>query len=136
VLAAVPMPDGAGVLTCRVLDPVNQPVSHAEFAVTDTAGRKVVGGGLDPFGSFTVTLPAGEYRLAVSAEGYAPHPGERHGGRERAGLARRSDAAGRPATALPRPGDWEIEPAHSSIGFTARHIGLAKVRGRFNTSRG
>lgn len=44
-VAAVPMPAGAGVLTCRVLDPVNQPVSHAEFVVMDTAGRKVVGGG-------------------------------------------------------------------------------------------
>jgi polyisoprenoid-binding protein YceI len=38
--------------------------------------------------------------------------------------------------ALPEPGDWEIEPTHSSIGFTARHIGLARVHGRFNTFAG
>lgn len=37
---------------------------------------------------------------------------------------------------LSAPGDWEIEPAHSSIAFTARHIGLARVHGRFNSFAG
>ena len=135
-VAAVPMPDGAGVLSCRVLDPVNQPVPHAEFVVTDTAGRKVVGGGLDPFGSFTVTVPAGEYRLAVSAEGYAPfRANARVEENALASLGEVKLHVARPP-ALPRPGDWEIEPTHSTIGFTARHIGLAKVRGRFNTFAG
>ncbi|WP_344396868.1 YceI family protein [Streptomyces vastus] len=134
--AALPMPTGAGMLSCRVLDPVNQPVSHAEFTVSDTMGRKVVGGGVDPFGSFVATVPAGEYRLGVSAEGYTPL-------RETATVRENSvtslgDVALRVAQppALPEPGDWEIEPAHSSIGFTARHIGLARVHGRFNTFAG
>lgn len=135
-VAAVPMPAGAGVLTCRVLDPVNQPVSHAEFVVMDTAGRKVVGGGLDPFGSFTVTVPTGEYRLAVSAEGYAPFRTQATVEENvLASLGEVTLHVARP-TALPGPGDWEIEPTHSTIGFTARHIGLAKVRGRFNTFAG
>lgn len=30
------------------------------------------------------------------------------------------------------PGTWNIEPAHSSVGFTVRHLGLSKVRGQFN----
>ncbi len=34
------------------------------------------------------------------------------------------------------PGTWAIEPAHSDIGFTVRHLGLSKVRGRFNTFSG
>jgi hypothetical protein len=72
-LGAVPTPPSAGVLACRVLDPVNEPVRHAEFAVTDAMGRPVVSGGADPFGSFMTTVPAGEYRLAVSAEGYTPY---------------------------------------------------------------
>ncbi len=135
-LAAVPVPEGAGVLGCRVLDPVHQPVPDAGFLVTDAAGRKVVGGELDPFGSFLVTVPAGEYRLAVSADGYAPY-------RANATVAENEVAAlgdvtlnlARPP-ALPGPGDWEIEPTHSSIGFTARHIGTARVRGRFNTFAG
>jgi polyisoprenoid-binding protein YceI len=30
-------------------------------------------------------------------------------------------------------GTWVAEPAHSEIGFTVRHLGLSKVRGRFNS---
>ena len=31
------------------------------------------------------------------------------------------------------PGTWTVEPAHSEIGFTVRHLGMSKVRGRFNS---
>ncbi|MFC7816670.1 YceI family protein [Streptomyces sp. NPDC057367] len=135
-LAAVPTPLNAGVLSCRVLDPVNEPVANAEFAVSDTMGRKVVGGGTDPFGTFVATVPSGEYRLAVSAEGYTPY---------RASVTVTEDAlaslgdvtlqVAQPPE-LPAPGDWEIEPTHSSIAFTARHIGLARIHGRFNAFAG
>lgn len=30
-----------------------------------------------------------------------------------------------------RPGRWEVDFAHSSIAFSIRHLGIAKVRGRF-----
>ncbi len=30
-------------------------------------------------------------------------------------------------------GSWAIDPAHSSVEFTIRHLGLTKVRGRFNS---
>lgn len=30
------------------------------------------------------------------------------------------------------PGTWTVDPAHSSVEFTIRHLGLSKVRGRFN----
>ena len=33
-------------------------------------------------------------------------------------------------------GTWEIDPSHSEVGFTVRHLGLSKVRGRFNTFAG
>lgn len=29
------------------------------------------------------------------------------------------------------PGLWAADPSHTSVGFTVRHLGLAKVRGRF-----
>jgi polyisoprenoid-binding protein YceI len=29
------------------------------------------------------------------------------------------------------PGRWLVDAAHSSVGFTIRHLGVAKVRGRF-----
>ncbi|MFE7170900.1 YceI family protein [Streptomyces sp. NPDC057616] len=135
-LAAVATPPSAGVLSCRVLDPVNDPVPHAEFAVSDAMGRKVVGGETDPYGSFVTTVPAGQYRLAVSAEGYTPY---------RAGAIVEEDRlsslgdvmlqVAQPPE-LPPAGDWEVEPTHSSIGFTARHIGLARIHGRFNAFAG
>ncbi|WP_020129781.1 YceI family protein [Streptomyces sp. 303MFCol5.2] len=35
-------------------------------------------------------------------------------------------------SALPlTPGDWELDPLHSAVHFTIRHLGIAKVRGRF-----
>jgi polyisoprenoid-binding protein YceI len=35
-------------------------------------------------------------------------------------------------TALPlAPGRWNVDPAHSSVGFSVRHLGVSKVRGRF-----
>lgn len=30
------------------------------------------------------------------------------------------------------PGRWELDRAHSSVGFTIRHLGVSKVRGRFS----
>jgi polyisoprenoid-binding protein YceI len=37
-----------------------------------------------------------------------------------------------PVAALPVPGRWAIDPAHTAIRFIARHIGLADIHGRFN----
>jgi len=72
--AALPMPSGAGMLSCRVLDPVNQPVSHAEFTVNDAMGRKVVSGGVDPFGSFVATLDGEVLDLkAQDSKAESPH---------------------------------------------------------------
>jgi polyisoprenoid-binding protein YceI len=36
-----------------------------------------------------------------------------------------------PATQL-RSGNWSIDTAHSTVEFTVRHLGISKVRGRFN----
>ncbi|MBT2443797.1 YceI family protein [Streptomyces sp. ISL-36] len=37
------------------------------------------------------------------------------------------------STALPlTSGRWTFDPHHSSVGFTVRHLGISKVRGRFN----
>jgi polyisoprenoid-binding protein YceI len=30
------------------------------------------------------------------------------------------------------PGRWAVDPHHSFIGFSIRHLGVSKVRGRFN----
>jgi polyisoprenoid-binding protein YceI len=43
-----------------------------------------------------------------------------------------------PATTVPATltGDWVIDPTHSSIGFTARHAMVTKVRGTFEQFEG
>jgi len=33
-------------------------------------------------------------------------------------------------------GIWELDPAHTSINFSARHLMVSKVRGRFNSFHG
>ncbi|BAN00481.1 YceI family protein [Ilumatobacter coccineus] len=33
-------------------------------------------------------------------------------------------------------GTWTIDPAHTTVGFTVRHLGLSKVRGRFDDVSG
>ncbi|MFI6869518.1 YceI family protein [Nocardia sp. NPDC050406] len=30
------------------------------------------------------------------------------------------------------PGSWALDTAHSAVNFTVRHLGISKVRGRFN----
>ena len=32
---------------------------------------------------------------------------------------------------LPPPGTWSLDPAHSSVGATAQHLGISGVRGHF-----
>jgi polyisoprenoid-binding protein YceI len=39
-------------------------------------------------------------------------------------------------TTVPEPGTYEIDPSHSSVEFVVRHMGLAKVRGRFDAFEG
>ncbi|MEV0776853.1 YceI family protein [Streptomyces sp. NPDC050433] len=135
-LAEVSVPPTAGVLSCRVLDPGGEPVRRAEFVIGDSSGRKVVGGETDPFGSVVATVPAGEYRLAVTADGYTPyHRNATVSESAHAGLGDVTLQIAAPPP-LPGPGEWEIEPTHSQIGFTARHIGLARIHGRFNIFAG
>ncbi|MBF6290090.1 YceI family protein [Nocardia cyriacigeorgica] len=35
------------------------------------------------------------------------------------------------ATQQLRPGSWALDPAHSTVAFTIRHLGISKVRGSF-----
>ncbi|MFF8269046.1 YceI family protein [Streptomyces sp. NPDC016562] len=134
--ATLTLPPTARLLSCRVLDTVHQPIRQATFEVTDPIGRRIVRGETDPYGGFTAAVPEGEYRLSVTAEGYAPfHGATLVGDPAQPGTAEIVLDAVEPPL-LPQPGHWELDPAHSSIGFTARHIGLARIRGRFNTFAG
>jgi polyisoprenoid-binding protein YceI len=37
---------------------------------------------------------------------------------------------------IPTTGTWSIDPSHSEVGFTVRHLGISKTRGRFGTFSG
>ena len=37
---------------------------------------------------------------------------------------------------LPTAGTWSIDPGHSEVGFSVRHLGISKTRGRFSTFSG
>lgn len=39
-------------------------------------------------------------------------------------------------TAPINPGTWTIDPVHSTVGFTVRHLMVSKVRGKFETFNG
>lgn len=134
--ATLTLPHTARLLSCRVLDTVHQPVRQARFEVTDPIGRRIVSGETDPYGGFTAAVPEGEYRLSVTAEGYAPfHGATLVGDPAQPGTGEIVLDAVEPPL-LPAPGHWELDPTHSSIGFTAQHIGFARIRGRFNTFAG
>ncbi len=34
------------------------------------------------------------------------------------------------------PGDWNVDPSHSTVGFVARHLMISKVRGHFSSFSG
>ncbi|GAB2571830.1 YceI family protein [Streptomyces capparidis] len=110
-------------------------IRHAAVTVTDTSGNQVLRGEADADGEVLSDSPLtpGVYTVIVTAAGYAPTAStaligpsgladlgtvtlERLGGGE-----------------LPPPGTWTVDPAHSSIGVVARHLGISSVHGRFGT---
>ena len=67
----------------------------------------------------------------------AAHPAPAHAAPSAPAAAAAHAAPAAPAHATPAaPNDksveWAIDPAHSRIGFTARHLGFSKVEGHFN----
>jgi polyisoprenoid-binding protein YceI len=130
------IPQGAGALDLTVLDPVGLPMPGAGISLKSSGNRKVVRGETDPHGMFTANLPPAEYQVLVTCDGFRPirfnastSPGARS-----VLPPLTLDLA--PAPPLPAPGHWAIDPAHTSVRFVARHIGLAEVHGRFNAFQG
>lgn len=112
------------------------PVQAAVLTVTDVTGQQVARVGADADGRLaTKPLPVGTYTAIVTAPGFDPTA--------RAALVTASGAElgtvelSRVADAeLPPPGIYTIDPVHSAINVTARHLGFATVRGRFTEFSG
>ncbi|GGZ05133.1 hypothetical protein CP967_16485 [Streptomyces nitrosporeus] len=113
-------------------------VQHAVVTVTDMTGTQVARATADEDGAVRTDerLPAGAYTVIVTAVGYAPAASTAlvtASGRVEAGtvvLARQGGVE------LPPPGTWSLDPAHSSVGAVAQHLGISSVHGRFTDFSG
>ncbi|MFD3550443.1 YceI family protein [Streptomyces sp. NPDC058655] len=125
-------------LTARIRTRDGWAVSHAVVTVTDTTGTQVVRAEADGDGAVhdTTALAPGAYTVIVTALGYAPAASSAivtASGRAEMGsivLARQGGSE------LPPPGPWTIDPAHSSVGAVAQHLGISSVHGRFTDFAG
>ncbi|MFF4228672.1 YceI family protein [Streptomyces sp. NPDC001820] len=108
-------------------------VRHAVVTVTDMSGAQVLRVKADGDGAVTTgtDLAPGPYTVIVTAMGYAPAAATAlvtASGRAEVGtvvLARQGGSE------LPPPGTWSLDPAHSSVGAVAQHLGISSVYGRF-----
>lgn len=113
-------------------------VRHAVLTVTDMTGTQVLRVEADDEGLVRggQALPPGAYTVIATAVGYAPAASTAMvtaSGRVEAGtlvLARQGGAE------LPPPGAWTIDPMHSTVAASARHLGLSSVHGRFTDFSG
>jgi polyisoprenoid-binding protein YceI len=112
-------------------------VPHAVLTVIDLTGNQISRVTADQDGAVsTEKLPAGNYTAIVTAVGHTPVA--------RTAIVPASGVTSLGVVTLPRmgglqlppPGPWTIDPAHSSIAFTVRHLGMANVRGRFGAFDG
>lgn len=108
-------------------------IQHAVVTVTDMTGAQVLRVTADGDGAVTAADPLapGPYTVIVTALGYAPAASTAlvtASGRAEVGTVVLARADG---VELPPPGAWSVDPAHSSVGAVAQHLGISSVSGRF-----
>ncbi|WP_031071712.1 YceI family protein [Streptomyces sp. NRRL S-118] len=113
-------------------------VQHAVVTVTDMTGTQVLRADAGPDGVVAsgARLEPGPYTVVVTAVGYAPAARTAlvgAGGRAELGAVVLARAGG---VELPPPGIWTLDPAHSSVGAVAQHLGISSVHGRFTEFAG
>jgi len=127
----------AAGMTARVRSKDGWAVRNAVLTVTDLAGTQTARAEADDDGlAVTGPLAPGTYTAIVMAPGYAPAARTTivtASGSATLGSITLDRAAG---ADLPPPGRWTIDPAHSAITITARHMGLASVKGVINEFSG
>jgi polyisoprenoid-binding protein YceI len=118
------------------------PLPGATITVVGAAGRQLGRAAADETGAFAVAIPAardgttGEVTVILAAAGVDPVARTTtvgaNGGRDLGVIV--LDSTRR--SALPAPGRWTIDPAHSIVRATARHLALSRVEGRFTAFAG
>jgi polyisoprenoid-binding protein YceI len=116
-------------LTARLRSRDGWAVANAVLTVTDLSGRQAGRADSNEDGvAVTDTLAPGTYTAIVMAPGYDPAartvvvPGS---GSATLGTVTLNRAAGE--IGLPAAGKWSVDPVHSSVTITARHLGMASV---------
>jgi polyisoprenoid-binding protein YceI len=125
------------VLTGAVTTADGWPLPGATVTVVGAAGRQLGRSAADPGGRFAVELSgSGPATVVVAAAGLEPLArtltiAADHD-RDLGTLVLRSTGQGH----LPAPGTWTIDPVHTIVRATARHLGMSRVEGRFTELSG
>ncbi|MEU5849276.1 YceI family protein [Saccharopolyspora shandongensis] len=127
----------SGAVTATVRGGDGWPVPEAVLTVIDGTGTQVARVQGDAQGSVVAAgLRAGAYTAIVTAVGHEPlarttlvHDGT-------AATLGEVELRRVGGADLPSPGLWRIDPVHSSIQVTAKHLGISSIHGRFNEFAG
>ena len=125
-----------GGVTARVRSRDGWAVRGAVLTVTDLAGSQAARAEGDDDGRLVSgPLAPGTYTAIVMAPGYSPaaRTAVVTPGGSALGTVTLDRAGG---AELPPPGRWSVDPVHSLIQVTARHMGLASITGRFSEFSG
>ncbi|KAA8880637.1 hypothetical protein F3087_40695 [Nocardia colli] len=120
-------------LTARILTTEGWPVAEAVLTVTDLGGRQLARAVADATGTAaTQPLPPGTHTAVVTAPGFRPVAQVTRAAADGSGgLVDIVLALEAGAIATPPAGPWTIDPVHSTVMVTARHLGIASIKARF-----
>lgn len=120
-------------LTAYVRSTEGWPVPNAVLTVTDMRGRQIGRAIAEESGVVTTEpLPPGFHTAVFTAPGYQPLARTAQISSTGAGSLGDITLVSMAGTvALPPPGPWTIDPVHSTVIATARHLGIASIKARF-----
>ncbi|WP_024802575.1 YceI family protein [Nocardia sp. BMG51109] len=125
-------------LTAQIRTVDGWPVAGAVLTVTSLDGRQLGRAVADESGAAgTEALPAGMHTAVVTAPGHKPVAQIARvssSGAGSLGEVRLEPEASSIET--PPAGPWTIDPVHSHVVVTARHLGIASIRARFDDVSG
>ena len=124
-------PPGGGL--CGVVATTDRwPVPGATVTVLGATGQQLARADTDASGGFEIPVDAsGIVTVVIAAAGVDPQARSvsvTPGGITDLGVV---ELASTGRAEMPQPGKWVVDPAHSIVRATARHLALSRVEGRF-----
>lgn len=120
-------------LRARAVTATGFPVANAVLTVTDLTGNQLARVEVDEQGTaVTEPLPSGTHTAVLTAAGHLPAARMAQIVPDGSGTLGDIALEAEPnAVELPGDGPWTIDPMHSSIVATARHLGISSIRASF-----